>query len=349
MEKEKIIWNHDILKLIRDARSTKHSDRIVLSALAIRVNPRKRHSCWPGQPLLVIDTQLDLKTVRAALDRLEANGLIARKKRFDDTDVYWINVALLQRQAAANKAMKDELPECPFDEPTMEQEQQLDADEAKVIFDEGPASDPTPAEEPAAVEPSPISAAIQRLKYVNEKMTVKDADRMAASLMKSHKEEDVLQAIASLDEYGLREAYKAKNPIGYLRQSINNALSALENSELASDDSRTSDALVDANDEIEDDDPNIYFDERPDDATIASCLEAIPEGQVRYFHANDPVTNAQKLEAQVRRVADARRFKVGELYCGPKTTWCFAVDRLISATRARCSTPKLGMKLRGSR
>ena len=123
MAKQNLISNFELLRLIRDARSTQKTTRIVLNALALRANPNARHSCFPSRPLIATDTQLDLKTVRRALSQLEADKLIAIRTRFNDSDVFFVNVELLQRQAAHNKVTrKDELPECPFDEPTIEQE-----------------------------------------------------------------------------------------------------------------------------------------------------------------------------------------------------------------------------------
>ncbi len=378
----KVISNFELLRLIREARSTEKSTRIVLNALALRANPKNRHSCWPSRPQIVIDTQLDLKTVRRALKRLEAGKLIAITKRLNQSDLYFINVALLQRQAAGNKIAKDEIPECPFDEPTIEQERQLNADEATITFDETPDAAPTSTEEPDTVEPSPISISIQSLKYLSEKMTGMDADRMATSLMKSHEEEDVLQAIASLDDYALREAYKAKNPIGYLRKCLNAALEDLENKEpppqniescnpgtadgedeyadepeldhgdepeepdesepvyfSVSPDGEVMDEPV-ADGEVADDDPNIYFDERADDAAIARCLEAIPEGQCHYFHAEVgyETDKMHELKNQVNRLiysglGDIRgaRHRTNTPSFDPGTKrWRFGVHRLIT-------------------
>ena len=115
-------------------------------------------------------------------------------------------------------------------------------------------------------------------------MTAKDADRMATSLMKSHREEDVIEAIASLDEYALIEAYKAKSTIGYLRTCLNDALERLGN------------PPVDNPEPVAEDDhspsPMLYFSSMPEDKEVLRHLTSIPEGERRKYVAECEVPHA---------------------------------------------------------
>ena len=66
------------------ARSLKlpPAPKAVLLALAFRADINQE--CWPSQARIAQDTGLSERTVRRHLQRLEASGLIKRKKRFSD-------------------------------------------------------------------------------------------------------------------------------------------------------------------------------------------------------------------------------------------------------------------------
>jgi DNA-binding IclR family transcriptional regulator len=94
-----------VFRAIRDAKSTRHSSRQVLEALALRCNfPRGRFSCWPSIQTIADDVGLDPKTVRRALKTLTTSGLISRKPRHGASHVFSINYSLLCQQAAAAAA-----------------------------------------------------------------------------------------------------------------------------------------------------------------------------------------------------------------------------------------------------
>jgi hypothetical protein len=104
--------NFQVLRMIRDSRTTKHSERLLLNALALRANPAKGYRSWPSYALLSLDTMLDQKRVRRAAQALEAKNLIKRMERPNSTNLFFVNVALLAAQAeealAQDKKKKQE-------------------------------------------------------------------------------------------------------------------------------------------------------------------------------------------------------------------------------------------------
>ena len=106
--------------LIRDACSTKGAQRELLYALGLRCNPAKKFLCFPSYAQLAEDTQLDPATLKKAAKVLEDNRLIKRVIRKNRSNVFFINVPLLQEQAAIAKASKlaalEEM-DSPFDDP----------------------------------------------------------------------------------------------------------------------------------------------------------------------------------------------------------------------------------------
>jgi len=121
MEKPKFLSNFEVLRLVRDSRSTKHSQRLVLQAMALRANPKKGYSCFPSYETLALDTLLDEKTVRRAAADLEKADLISRRDQAYSSNLFYLNVRLLQEQAnmVRDAAVKKEEStiESPFDEP----------------------------------------------------------------------------------------------------------------------------------------------------------------------------------------------------------------------------------------
>lgn len=112
-----------VLRLIRDARSTKHADRALLNALALRCNPHKRFVCWPSYRQLALDTLLDGVTLQRAARRLEDAGLIKRTVRANRSNLFFLNIPKLVEQAEAEKKAEtqDTDPyQSPFEQPVLD-------------------------------------------------------------------------------------------------------------------------------------------------------------------------------------------------------------------------------------
>lgn len=103
-----------LMRIIRDARSTKGAERHVLNALALRCRPDKGYTAFPSYQTLVADTSLDVATVKRAARKLEAAGVIKRFKRTNRSNIFWINVAALMESADANIAVDKERKEREF-------------------------------------------------------------------------------------------------------------------------------------------------------------------------------------------------------------------------------------------
>jgi len=123
MGTERKMSNFEVLRLVRDARNTKHAERHVLNALVLRANPEKAFSCFPSIDQLADDTQLDGKTVQRTLKVLSDSNLIRRIERPFSSNVFFLNVPLLAEQAAkvlaAEKKKKTEMAQSPFGEVTV--------------------------------------------------------------------------------------------------------------------------------------------------------------------------------------------------------------------------------------
>jgi hypothetical protein len=100
MGTDRKLSNFEVLRLVRDARNTKHSERHVLNALVLRANPDKAFSCFPSIDQLADDTQLDAKTVQRSVRILGAKKIITRVERLFTSNIFFINVPLLAEQAA---------------------------------------------------------------------------------------------------------------------------------------------------------------------------------------------------------------------------------------------------------
>jgi|GEM_PF-3688827 len=125
-----------ILRLVRDARSTKKADRALLYALVLRCRPAEKFIAWPSYARLALDTLLDEVTLQRAAKRLEEAGLIKRVVRANRSNHFYINVALLQDQAAkakaedaAKRASDDVFDDSSFERPVMDDD---DADQPPV-------------------------------------------------------------------------------------------------------------------------------------------------------------------------------------------------------------------------
>jgi hypothetical protein len=108
MSESKIMPIFSVMRTIRDARSTKNAPRELLYALAMRCDPAKKFICWPSYRTLALDTQLDEVTLKRAAKLLEDDGIIRRVVRANRSNCFFLNIALLQEQAAAVKAADDE-------------------------------------------------------------------------------------------------------------------------------------------------------------------------------------------------------------------------------------------------
>lgn len=108
-----------LLRLVRDARSTKNSDRLLLNALAMRSDPKRNYACWPSYRQLGLDTMLDEVTLKRAAKRLEDAGLLRRRVRKNRSNLFFVNVTKLIEQAEAmreaNRKSKSENWESPFE------------------------------------------------------------------------------------------------------------------------------------------------------------------------------------------------------------------------------------------
>jgi DNA-binding MarR family transcriptional regulator len=116
-----------VLRLVRDARSTRNAQRELLYALAMRCQPAKKFICWPSYAQLAKDTLLDETTLKRAAKRLEDADLIKRVVRPNRSNCFYLNVALLQVQAAAvkeaeeaAKLVAEEDDESPFGDPVID-------------------------------------------------------------------------------------------------------------------------------------------------------------------------------------------------------------------------------------
>jgi DNA-binding MarR family transcriptional regulator len=96
-----------VLRYIRDARSTQKAERALLLALGMRCQPAKKFIAWPSYRQLALDTCLDEVTLKRAAKKLEDANLIKRTIRPNRSNCFYINVPLLQQQAAAVKAAED--------------------------------------------------------------------------------------------------------------------------------------------------------------------------------------------------------------------------------------------------
>jgi Helix-turn-helix domain len=219
MYETKTMSNFEVLRFIRDARSTKGADRAVLNALALRANPNARYSCYPSLQTIADDTMLSVRQVQRALPKLRQANLITYKKRDYKSNYYWINVAELSSQAGKNQREVEATPECPFD-----------------AVQESGNSDHTAAA--PAVKPAPILDAqlntlmveIRDLAHVGEKLSAKDAEFIATSLS-GYGEAARLLAVATLDNSQLERASKVGSPAGYLITTIKNQIDTMAKDE----------------------------------------------------------------------------------------------------------------------
>ena len=87
-----------LLRLIRDARSTKAAGRALLTALAMRMDAGLTCRSSATYEKLAQDTQCDTKTLQRTVKALCEEGLLAQVVRPTRSNVFYINVTLLEQQ-----------------------------------------------------------------------------------------------------------------------------------------------------------------------------------------------------------------------------------------------------------
>jgi hypothetical protein len=97
-----------VLIWARDAGSTRGAERELLYALILRCRKEVKYAAFPGYALLAGDTGLHPITLKRAAAGLIKAGIIRRHVRPNRSNMWYINVALLQEQAEARKAERKE-------------------------------------------------------------------------------------------------------------------------------------------------------------------------------------------------------------------------------------------------
>jgi len=124
MAKERPISTLKLLTLIRDSHQFSGSQRALLDALALRANPDRDYRCWPSYATLALDTGLDETTLRRAAKALEDANLIRRQRRKTRSNIFFVNVALIQKraleEAEARSAALEAGGNSPFDPPAFD-------------------------------------------------------------------------------------------------------------------------------------------------------------------------------------------------------------------------------------
>jgi DNA-binding MarR family transcriptional regulator len=122
-EKDKL----SVLDVAWDARDShlaaKGGEATLLLMLALRTDPKKKYSCFPGYGQLKEDSGLNIKTLKAAAAALEKKNLVKRVVRPNHSNLWYINVKLLHETAeknrAADKRAKNNYDDCPFEAPVL--------------------------------------------------------------------------------------------------------------------------------------------------------------------------------------------------------------------------------------
>jgi DNA-binding MarR family transcriptional regulator len=109
MSDQEIMPVFKVLRIVRDAQSTRGAQRALLFALAMRCQPAKKFISWPSYRQLAEDTMLDEVTLKRAAKKLEDSKLIRRQVRRNRSNIFFLNVALLQEQARDVKAAKEKV------------------------------------------------------------------------------------------------------------------------------------------------------------------------------------------------------------------------------------------------
>jgi DNA-binding MarR family transcriptional regulator len=97
-----------VLIWARNAGSTRGAQRELLYALILRCRKEAKYAAFPGYKLLAEDTGLHPITLKRAAAALIKAGIIKRHVRPNRSNMWFINVSLLQEQAAAREAEREE-------------------------------------------------------------------------------------------------------------------------------------------------------------------------------------------------------------------------------------------------
>ena len=76
---------------IRDARLCRNAEWQLLIAIGLRVNPKDRFICWPSYKTLSLDTGVHPSTLKKAAEALEKKGLIKRRVRHNQSNIFTLN------------------------------------------------------------------------------------------------------------------------------------------------------------------------------------------------------------------------------------------------------------------
>lgn len=136
----------ELMRVIRDSRAVKNGPRLVLDALALRCRTEQEFRAWPSYRQLVLDTGLNMTTLKRIAKQLEERNLIRRKVKANKANTFFINVPLLQEMAQAardedqaektkRKFSAYEAARSPFVQP-VEDEAELDAPTREIDNDE---------------------------------------------------------------------------------------------------------------------------------------------------------------------------------------------------------------------
>jgi len=98
-KKDALYTMQQIVLMVRDSRSTKGAQRQLLMALGIRANAQAKYSCFPSYAQIADDTQLDEVTCRRAAAALEAKGLIKRRRRTSRSNLFFLQISVLEMRA----------------------------------------------------------------------------------------------------------------------------------------------------------------------------------------------------------------------------------------------------------
>lgn len=137
MNETKVMPIFKLLRLVRDAGSTKNAKRELLHAIAMRCRPDKNFIAWPSYRLLAEDTLLDESTLKRAARALEDENLIKRVIRPNRSNCFFVNAALLQEQADKRKVElkknADREEESPFAAPVVETSEEESDDDSWML------------------------------------------------------------------------------------------------------------------------------------------------------------------------------------------------------------------------
>jgi len=90
-----------VLRWARDLQgptAPKGAARLLLQAIILRANQNSKYSCFPSYQTLAADCNMDAKTLKRAAKVLEDAGLIRRHVRRNRSNLFVVNVGLIQQE-----------------------------------------------------------------------------------------------------------------------------------------------------------------------------------------------------------------------------------------------------------